>query len=224
MTRTNFNWQELDLNFFKEEIFERYWTREPGTLEKVIEIQTLQPMGEEHRLFFGAGINVLDYREWNKETVDLIEKCNMFLKMIPGVDKSKFRNINDCQISVCTISKDYGPLVSPIGAVPDHYALVKHVYFGEELSNELKRSVGLFMEAGKNKKSDVLIPAWYYKENGYYKVGEELRKDKENKILIRIWNLLDWKEMIKSYINSGFKFPDYVNKDDISKDLIVSCP
>lgn len=219
MTRENFNWQEIDLDFFISEVFERYWQRDPGTLEKIIEVQCLQE--ERNRLFFGAGINVLDYKEWNKDTVDLIEKCEMILKFMP-IPGSKFKNINDCQISVCTISEGYGPLISPLGAVPDHHDLVRHVYFGGEISKDLQDSVQLFMKGSS--KDDVIIPCWFYKEGGYYKTGDTLKKDKDNKIRIRIWNFLEWKEMVKDYIKSSLNFPDYVNKDDVSRDLIVLCP
>ena len=76
------NWNEIDMEMFKE-ILDSYWNKEDWTLDKVLEIQYLDKILDNKsstRVYLGNGININEWKDFNKSTLDLMDMLtDMFI-------------------------------------------------------------------------------------------------------------------------------------------------
>ena len=203
-------WTEIDIEFFKE-IFEHYKNHQGESEDKVIEIQNLSGIHYNEvptvRVFIGAKINPLDYRDWNSGICSVFDNFSGII----GDDytKEEFSTLNMCFFST-------GPLITPFGHGNKNSDTFMITAFGN--MDELKKTV---IPAP----SDRLV-MWYRKEPDGTIVYDMTRQptdlpDTKRFIRIRMMDFSDWKKIIDGAIKHA-KFPDDFTKDDLKKEDFVA--
>lgn len=199
-------WTEIDIGFFKE-IFEFYKNHQGDSENKVIEIQNLSGIhyGEVPtvRIFFGAKINPLDYREWNSGI------CSVF-DSFSGVIGSDYVRDEYQALNLCFFSD--GPMITPFGHGNKNAETFMITAFGN--MDELKKTI-------IHPPSDRLV-MWYWKDKNGTIVYDMTRRptnlsDEERFIRIRTMDFSDWKKTADSAIKHA-KFPDSFTQNDLKKE------
>lgn len=191
------NWQDLRMDFFLEEILERFWNHAEGTVDKVIEVQYYPALlygKTDVRAFIGAGITLDFPYSTIKNTVksNLIKDGN--LKALEEYEKSHALGF------VMTGSEE-----NKIDAVTLTYSLdLPYRLFLENFGVE---SEGI--------EKPVPIILWYNPgKNG--KPDFSSAKPKRNRrIRIRFLSLPYFMRVMKELEKNDYKFPLEFVKDDV---------
>ena len=202
-----YKWNEISLDMFKD-VFDAYWRGDDWTCDKVLEIQNpiaIKSYWSDSRIYFGKGIDINEWSDWNKESLRLINSINPHISMKSLITNQK--------ISMCLL--EGGPRITPLGSVGVHYNLIWNMCFGadQKISSDLELSF-------PREKSLCL---WYTKEDGKYIIDPYKYNDYDNftkMIRVRSIDLVDWKEMMKNYTKTNdISYLDMSN--DIPKQSIV---
>lgn len=202
-------WSEVDLELFYE-IFDFYKNHKGSSEDKVIEIQNISGKYFDEvpytRIFLGAKINPLDYRESNPGI------CSVYDTFKDSLGKreldEEFRVLN-----LCFYCAAGGPLITPFGPTAKNIDTFFATSFGD--TDAVKRT------SMKKSMYNRLI-LWYTKDKDGKIVYDMSRApitvpDSQRLVRIRTMDFSDWKKMIDESTRCA-KFPDYFEKDDISSE------
>lgn len=193
-----YNWNEVSQPMFKE-IFDTFWDgKHPN---KILEVQNLTGIYSKFpslRVFFGERINILDWKEYNKDSYNII-KTVADLKEVQKESK----------LSMCITES--GPKITPLGAAPEHYDIIMKTCFG-------------FPGDSHNLYSSIKpMSAWFTKSlDGNYccDLDADPKVTPEEMFLrIRAIDFDDWKQEIDLYNSTGH-FSKELTKEDISREYI----
>ena len=202
------NWQEIDMEMFKE-IFNAYWNGESWTLDKVLEFQYLDKIYNDQnsvRVYFGNGININEWKEFNKDTLELMNALsNKFLsKTVKDI-------LSKTTLSMCVLED--GPRITPLdSSIKAHYDMMWSTTFGHKSA---------YPEVVKNITNPIIL--WYCKEGNYYNLGSiDLHniQEKDKFVRLRAISLNTWKDMIYNYVESGFNSNILHIENDLPKEII----
>ena len=196
-------WNEINLDMFKY-IFDMYWKRKPGTVDKVLELQNLIAIREgcpDVRVYFGAQIKLEDFKDYNQNSIDFINVLRSSL------GEEFMKSI----ISMCINTR--GPRITPLGDNKPHRELIMSSCFGEESDSEIAKMIP----------NPIIL--WYQKtEDGKYITGDYADKNApytKKFVRLRGWKYEDWKEMMNSYCKSGFDVEKLYTFEDIDRSRIL---
>ncbi len=195
MTGQKSSWQEIRLEFFKEEVLSRFWNHEGNTTGLIIEVQYMPAIlcGEPwRRVFMGAGIT-LDFpyntRPDNVKT-NLLKDGNLTaLREYEREHAIGFVMTGDDEYKVDSVTLAYS-IKEP------HPIFMQN--FGEDFNGK-NRPIFLWYNLRKDGKIDEL----------------NIKPNKESMIRVRYLKLDYFMEIMKVYKESGYKaFPAEFIKDD----------
>lgn len=199
------NWNEVDIDMFKY-IFNMYWNNDPSTIDNVLEVQNLLAIKSncsDVRVFFGHRINIDDFEEYNKDSIQVIK----MLGELFGIDIRKELN----PISMCIVCD--GPKIVPLGGTEMHYKMISRCFDVSEEQNDGP-------SVTKHITSSPII-LWYSKTaSGDYIIGDKDTKTKKY-IRIRGWKFSEWKNMIQEYCDNYFLGDVLQMDEDISKNRLL---
>lgn len=195
MTGQKSRWQEIKLDFFKEEVLPRFWNHEGNTTELIIEVQYMPALlcGEpRRRAFIGAGIT-LDFpyntRPDNVKTNLLKDNNIEALREYEREHAIGFAMTGDNTFKVDSVTLAYS-IKEP------HPIFMQN--FGENYSEE-NRPIFLWYNIGRDGKID--------------EKNVEPRPD--SMIRVRYLRLDYFMSVMKAYVESGYRdFPPEFLKDD----------
>ena len=200
-----YKWNEISMEMFKD-IFDAYWRGDDWSKDKVLEIQNLSAIKDgipDIRIYFGKGIDIYDWVEWNKSAIEIIKKMDSIMPVNILISHKK--------LSMCLLI-DRSPKITPLGSVDVHYNLIWNMCFGANY--DINLDFDIFSNQSLN--------LWYTKNGDLYEVHTENNTnipDESKFIRVRSIDLKDWNDMIRSYTNTK----DYNNlsiKEDIPYRLI----
>ena len=202
-----YKWNEISMEMFKD-IFDAYWRGDDWSKDKVLEIQNLSAIKDgipDIRIYFGKGIDIYDWAEWNKSAIEIIKKMDSIMPINVLISHKK--------LSMCLLI-DQSPKITPLGSVDVHYNLIWNMCFGANYDINLDFDFDI--------SSNQSLNLWYTKNGDLYEVHTENNTnipDESKFIRVRSIDLKDWNDMIRSYTNTK----DYNNlsiKEDIPYRLI----
>ena len=192
-----------------KDIFDAYWKGEDWTRDKVLEIQNpmaIKTNWPELRVYFGKGIDINEWADWNKGALSIINNMNSYIPMNSI--------LTDQKLSMCLLDK--GPRITPLGSVNIHYDLIWNMCFGANQKLDLDFDI-------TTPESDKSLCLWYTKNKTKYIVepGQFGNYDNFTKMIrIRSIDLADWKDMMRNYTKNYNN--DCLNIDnDIPKRSII---
>ena len=202
-------WSEVDLELFYD-IFDFYKNHGGSSEDRVIEIQNISGKYFNEvpytRIFLGAKINPLDYRESNEGICAVFDT---FKDKIGGKElEREFSVFNLCFYCVAG-----GPLITPFGPTEKNIDTFFATSFGD--LKDVKRT-----SVKKSMYNRLIL--WYTRDKDGKIVYDMSRApitipDSQRLIRIRVMDFKDWKNMIDESRRYA-KFPDEFEKDDISRE------
>jgi hypothetical protein len=195
MTGQKSDWQEIRLDFFKEEVLSRFWNHEGETTNLILEIQYMPALmcGEPNRrAFIGAGIT-LDFpfntRPDNVKT-NLLKDNNLeALREYEREHAIGFAMTGDDTYKVDSVTLAYS-IKEP------HSIFMQN--FGEDYSDKV-HPIFLWYNVGRSGKID----------------EKNVEPNRSSMIRVRYLRLDYFMSVMKNYVESGYKeFPDEFLEDD----------
>lgn len=192
-----------------KDIFDAYWNGENWTCDKVLEIQNpiaIKTDWPEIRVYFGKGIDIHEWAEWNKSALSILNSMNSFMPMSSLITNSK--------VSMCLLDK--GPRITPLGSVDVHYNLIWNMCFGSNENIDL--DIKFAFDTGKS------LCLWYTKEDNKYIIEPEKFNNYDNftkQIRVRSIDLEDWKKMMRNYTKTEDKKYLEISNDIPEQSIIL---
>ena len=201
-------WEEISVELFKE-IFNFYLNHEGSSVDKVIEIQNIQCIGQDNetRIFLGSKMNPLDWKEDNKLVVELYDKMKKH-----GLGEKVLDDISI--LNVCYFQQG-APLISPIGATSENINLFLMTCFGNKEELDDNPLFSLIKDINET-------VVWYRRGSDgkiNYVTTRPKISDSDKLVRIRVMDYKDWEKIISEGTRSGY-FPDKYKKDDIKAEDI----
>ena len=187
------NWQDVRLDFFREEVWPRFWNHTGRTKDIIIEVQYMPALlcGEPwRRAFIGFGLSFnFPYSQRKESLGDYILKEH-------GINAYQ-----DCEKNFALGFCMTGDEIYKVDYVPLSYNLPSKDVFMQNL--------GVDYEGASNP-----IFFWYNLKDGKIDL-ENIRPTEESMIRVRYLDVEYFMEMIKAYVESDYKkFPQEFTKDD----------
>ena len=213
-----YKWNELPYEDFVQ-IFFDFANGVDYTENKVLEIQN--PLNiilgkPESRIFFSRYFKMMDYPEYNKEA---LESLNKLTSVVPDLKEEMAKSeIFD----MCMLSRDCGPLVTPIAAkLKGGFDVILGTMFGDsKYDSAIVRNL--------NTKTPMIL--WYTKdESGSRRIDIEKDahtkySDKERMFRFRTIDYdPDWKGMVDLWTTPDSDNSEFL-KDDLKKEQIQVYP
>lgn len=200
MKRKTPKWQETTVEFFINEILERYWKHLPGTLEKVIEIQYIPALfsGEsDYRAFLGYQI-----RPWNTYASEKSKNIRQKILDSQGIDG--LREYEKHYALGILITLEGQADIAPFGQEnTETYDILLNSCFGYTYTNP-EFHVVLWYTLNKEGKPEIHLPG-----DPDYNIPPE-----ERKLRIRVWDYSQFSEIME-YFQKHNSFPKFIKNQDL---------
>jgi hypothetical protein len=200
MKRKAPEWQETTVEFFINEILERYWKHLPGTLEKIIEIQYLPALisGEpDYRAFIGYRI-----QPWCTYASEKSKDIKHKLLESQGIDGLREYEKNYALGLLMTLEGQAD--VAPFGqGNTETYDILLNSCFGYTYQ-ESEFNIVLWYSRNSDGEIVVSLPG----SDDYEK------PDTERLVRVRVWDYQDFLEIIE-YFQKHNKFPKFIKNQDL---------
>ena len=210
-------WREIDLDLFRQ-IFSAYLNHQGDTEGKVLEIQNISGIyfedftdedGSCCRIFLGAGMNPLEFREFNELVAETYDKFGDLDPEFQNKIEEDLKILNVCYF------QSGQPLISPIGATKKTIDIFFLTCFGG------MSEIAKFKEVPLEKFEHSIL--WYSKDSEgnvkYNNLREDDISDLDKLIRVRVMDLSDWKKMVYEGITLQC-FPDRYKTEDLHKEDI----
>lgn len=200
MKRKTPKWQETTVEFFVNEILERYWKHLPGTVDKVIEIQYLPALisGEsDYRAFLGYHI-----QPWCSYASEKSKAIREKLLESQGIDGLREYEKNYALGLLMTL--DGKADVAPFGqGNTETYDILMNSCFGYSYI-DTEFHVVLWYQKDEKGIPEVRIPG-----------DKEYDTPPEKRLLrLRVWDYSNFLELIE-YFQKHNKFPKFIKNQDL---------
>lgn len=195
-----YKWNDISVRTFKE-IFDNFWNSDTDLVKsKVIEISNIPHLinyNHDVRIFFGKKINLDDWKEYNKDSLDFLKKELENIRP----DYLDFIK-NNSKLSMC-VTEDV-PKITPLGSVTEHYSLVMRMLFGTETLNEKFDSLESMNLCFTRNSDNKIIPNF----------DNDSSKDADRFLRVRGMDYETWFEEMK-YFEEHNQFSHEFIKDDL---------
>lgn len=192
-------WQEVNVNFFKDEILPRYWNHTNGTEHKIIEFQFFPGLlsgSNAYRVFMGASI-----KPWSSYSVGKSKDLKENIIKEHGIEffleYERNYSLGLLMTGDGIEDHDYISIAPFSGQTHEAYQIFLTSSLGYSLKGVEDYNVALWFNPGKN---------------GGYDFSDS-NPHPDRKVRIRVLEEDDFLEIIE-YFRKTKKFKKYVTKDD----------